>query len=140
MPDRAATRTALADLLRRHVIVAAAVYRYPKLDLLNEAPVVTISDAGSGREPLARAGTRSAFVYDINVFVLQSAAGWTEEQAEDQLAAIEQQIATVVQEYRAAPPAWQKLEYEGRSNPRPLTMPGGVVYLWEIIRVVTHVY
>lgn len=138
--SRTTVRTVLADLLRREVTNAQAVYGYQKARLAGQTPVVCVTSAGSERTRLTMQGSRATFTFDIHVFVLYSDGGsWTEQQAEDMLDAIEQQIAQLVDTY-ARSTNWARLAYAARSDARHPIILEGLTYLHEVIPVEIQVH
>jgi len=134
--NRKLIRTALAEVLGREITHAQAVYAYQKAKIAGQTPVLCVTSAGSAREPITMQGSSLTALLDIHVFVLysDSASGWTEEDAEDRLDDIEQQVATVVDQYRRST-AWSRLAYAERSDARSPIVLEGSTYLHEVIPV-----
>jgi len=78
-------------------------------------PLVVVLSSGSGRERLTYQGDRASFRLLVQTWVRQSAAGWTQAQAEDALDKIEAGIAAVVEENQGTA-NWETLEYDGDSS------------------------
>lgn len=95
---------------------AKAVYNHSKADFDGESPVVRISSESSERPGRTQQGVRSIFRYTIETWVLLSdRAGWTEQDAEDTLDALEHELINwIVDNHNTS--NWSMLTYDGAST------------------------
>ncbi len=137
--SRATVRQALAGLLEAALVgsgkPAQAVYGYQVGDFAGQSPVVVVA---SGPMERTRRGFgpcwHSKATLLVYVFVAYAAAGgWTEEDAEDALDAIEAAIADVVLA-NSSNATWDGLTYEEPTEPDGIAI-GGVEYRREVIRL-----
>lgn len=140
--SRKVLRQALAALLTTEVHGAQAVYAYGKALLKGESPVLAVTSAGSERERLTFQGSRLTATFDVHVFVIHRAPadGWTEENAEDLLDALEQQIASACDKNPTRVNGWGLLRYGGPSDARAPVKIEGVDYLYETIAIEMQEY
>ena len=78
-------------------------------------PLVVVLSRGSERERLTFQGDRATFYMVIQTWVLQSASGWTQAQAEDAIDSIEALIAATLEANRGTA-NWEILAYDGQST------------------------
>ena len=83
--------------------------------LEGETPLVVVLSDGSNRERMTFQGDRATFYFLIQTWVLQSASGWTQAQAEDALDNIEALVAGTLEANQGGS-YWEILAYEGRST------------------------
>lgn len=155
--NRETARDYLATLLNADLVTtrgyAVAVYGYMKSKLGGLSPVVIVASAGSAREQKGM-GTdkhRNRFRYIVKVLVrdADTAAGWTEQAAEDRLDLLEKTIADVVMNNRSqaqnvAVP-WQRLHlesFESGEFSRLVFIPDidGAPYIMEEIPVIAEMH
>lgn len=137
--SRKAARQALGALLSAAATSAQAVYRYQKGDWKGISPIVAITSAGSERQRMTMQGSRAVFSFDVHVFVLYKATGWTEEQAEDALDDIEQQVCTAV-DANPRTAHWASIAYADATQARDTVIIGGATYLHEVIPLQVSVH
>lgn len=75
------------------------------------------------------------FHFEIHVWVVHSAPGWTEQDAENALDDIEGQIAGAIEANGANKPNWISLNWDGRSEANAVRVERGLVLLHEMIPV-----
>jgi hypothetical protein len=136
--SREATRDALATLLSAALVgsgLPCKTVSASKVETLEGAtPLVMVLSRGSERVRLTFQGSRATFRYVIQSWVLQSADGWTQAQAEDAVDSIEALIAGVI-EANQAQTNWETLDHDGQSSIVEAVV-AGVPYYVETIPVV----
>jgi len=117
--SREAARDALVTLLSAALVGTGKPVKTvsgSKVESLEGAtPLVVVLSRGSERERLTFQGDRATFYMVIQTWVLQSASGWTQAQAEDAVDSIEALIAATL-EANQGTANWEILAYEGRST------------------------
>ena len=91
-------------------------------------PLVSVLSAGSLRERLTFQGDSATFSFDVQTWVLQSVAGWTNAQAEDALDRIESIIAGVYEAARGTA-NWEVVEYAGPTTVLEISVAGIPYYM-----------
>lgn len=94
-------------------------------------PLVSVLSGGTLRERMTYMGDMPTFYLEIQVWVLQEAAGWTNAQAEDALDSIEALIAGVIQNNRGGD-VWEALEYQNPSVVHEMEVSGVPCYMERI--------
>jgi len=94
-------------------------------------PLVSVLSAGSFRERVTFLGDMAAFSFEIQTWVLQSVAGWTNAQAEDALDRIESLIAEVYESARGTA-NWEVVEYAGPTTILEIAVAGIPYYMERI--------
>lgn len=105
------------------------------------SPCVRVVGMGAQRPIVPATGRRSRFRFAVQVWVLayDRAGGWTEQDAEDRLDAVEQAIAQWCGDNQLGH-AWTAIEYGGYSAVTAAVIEGGETYLVEDIPLEVHVY
>lgn len=121
-----------------------AVYNGLQSDFGSLAPVVMITDAGIRRKPRELTGTKYRSWVRLLALVwvadADTAAGWTDEMAENQLGAIEQAIADVISANRRTT-NWKWIGYDDAfTEIEALPDEGGHSYLVETIPLLVEVF
>ncbi len=75
------------------------------------------------------------YYFEINVWVVHSAQGWTEQDAENALDALDDEIKTAIEENGGTRAHWVSLNFGGRSNAEGVRDEKGRVYLHEAIPI-----
>jgi len=99
-------------------------------------PLVVVLSKASARDLSFGHGNVAAFAFSVQVWVLQSGAGWTHAQAEDALDCIEARIAQVYEDNLVNRTTWEVLAYDGATEVREVAV-AGVPYYVETIPTVT---
>jgi hypothetical protein len=141
MSERYDAQTHLTTLLETALVGASlpatAVYGYRVYDFQQQSPVVVVSAGGSSYvpNPLTYGGRSLAVNMDIFVFALYSEQGtsYTNDDAEQQLADIEERIATVVRNNQQTV-YWREATYRADTQISTVTL-GGVTYKIEDIQL-----
>lgn len=94
-------------------------------------PLVTVLSGGSERVALSFQGNQATFSFNIQVWVLQSASGWTHAQSEDALDNIESRIAQVFETNRNND-TWEVLEYGSPTTVSEVAVAGVPYYVESI--------
>ena len=133
---RKAARKRLAQLLTPALVgdglPAQAVYDHQIGDFRGQTPVVAVTSGPANHEPNGFGCSKAAFQLIVFAFVAYAAdGGWTEADAEDALDDIEAMIAAVVGG-NSRTDAWDKIGYNGPTNPDAVVI-GGVEYRRELI-------
>jgi len=117
--SREAARDALVTLLSAALVGTGKPVKTvsgSKVESLEgETPLVVVLSRGSERERLTFQGDRATFYMVIQTWVLQSASGWTQAQAEDAIDSIEALIAATL-EANQGTANWEILAYDGQST------------------------
>lgn len=134
--SREVARKAFAGLLDTALVdsgIAQAVYDHQVGDFGGASSVVVVTSGGIMRERQSF-GTcwANAYMLDCYLFVLYSATGWTEADAEDKIDDLEAAFADVVMSGTDA--AWDQMVYEETTSLGVVSI-GGVPYRRELIRV-----
>lgn len=98
-------------------------------------PLVSVLSAGTLRERLTFQGDSATFSLEVQTWVLQSVAGWTNAQAEDALDRIESLIAGVYEAARGTA-VWEIIEYAGTTTVFEMAVAGIPYYLERIPSIV----
>ena len=138
--SRRVVREALAGGLRAACAGAQAVYAYGASDFRSQWPVVRVMSRGSNRPAVTAAGVRSQFVFLVDVWVLykDAEAGWTEEDAENTLDALEREIISWIAANQGGE-TWTSIYYRGASTV-DVALIAGEPWLTEAIQVTAEVY
>ncbi len=135
MSERGDIRTSLAMLFTQGVTSAQAVYKYQKMKLQGESPVLMLMGAGDEPSPFVKSVDTSYFV-ELGVFVLHgdpNDTGYNEDDAEDALDAVKGEINAVLRnEDNRRSLKWEEFRQEGRSTISRMTLEGEA-YLMEIV-------
>lgn len=123
--NRETVRDAFAALLNTALVGSGlpvqAVYNYP-IGKITETPVVCVASSGTARQRAGIGDSRwnSFFVLEVFTFVrdADTAAGWTEQNVEDQLDLIDKSIADVVADNRVSA-NWNNISYSLESSNVP---------------------
>ena len=91
-------------------------------------PLVSVLSAGSLRERVTFLGDMASFSFEVQTWVLQSVAGWTNAQAEDALDRIESIIAGVYEAARGTA-TWEVVEYAGPTTVLEIAVAGIPYYM-----------
>jgi hypothetical protein len=144
MSARQDAKAALAALLDTALVGTGlpveAVYGYKPADFAGQSPVVVVDVAGTMHPPAEGYGAWPAVVnVNLYVFSLYSEQGttYTNEDAEEQLADIEQRISDVVRANRTTT-TWSDVSYRGASVVGTITL-GGNTYKFEEIPLALRV-
>ena len=131
-------RTQFASLLSAALVgtgkPAQVVYSYRKGDLKGQSPVVVVSSLGSSRRSLTFQGLQPMYRLQVDVFVLyeDTAAGWTEADAENALDDIEKIVADVIAANQVVANYWEGITPVDWSERVDVSL-GGVDYIREMI-------
>lgn len=136
--SRRVIREALAAGLATACTDAQAVYAYANSNFKSRWPIVRVMSRGSERPPMTGAGIRSRFVFLVDVWVLFKGEGWTEQQAEDTLDALEQQVIGWLTENQGGE-LWTNIYY-GLPSTVDVVKIAGEPWLTEAIQVIAEVY
>jgi hypothetical protein len=138
--SRRSIREAIAAGLQAACPSAQAVYPYGISDFQSQWPVVRVMSRGSERPPITGAGMRSRFTFLVDVWVLfrDADAGWTEQNAEDALDALEGEIVSWLTGHQGGE-VWTSIYYNGASTVDVVTI-AGEPWLTEAIQVMAEVY
>ncbi len=143
--SRKTARTGLAGLLQAALVgtgkPAQAVYGYQVGDFSGQAPVVVVASGPMERlRDTMGACYRSRFALLVYVFVpyADPASGWTEENAEDAIDAIEAAIADVILANTRYSGYWDKIEYAEPTQLDGVAI-GGVEYRRELMQFTVEV-
>ena len=130
-------RTQFASLLSAALVgtgkPAQVVYSYRKGDLKGQSPVVVVSSLGSSRRSLTFQGLQPMYRLQVDVFVLyeDTAAGWTESDAENALDDIEKIVADVIAANQVVANYWEGITPVDWSERVDVSL-GGVDYIREM--------
>ena len=130
--NRSSIRRHVASLLSENVRSSQNVWPYQKAKLQGTSPIITVTSSGTYRPPLTTRGSSTVIRLTVSIYVLHSAPGWTEEQAEDQLDQLESEIAEVLTKYGGTP-FWNSLRWEAPSMIGMEVQSEGEAYLYETI-------
>lgn len=111
------------------------VYDHKVYSLRGQSPIVVVSASGTDYSAPGVYGLNPAsFAVDVFAFALysDSAAAFTNEDAESQLADIEERIREVHRAHQSAPPYWSRLDYRGETQIGTIVI-GGLTYKIEDI-------
>jgi hypothetical protein len=137
--SRKDSRDALSTLLEAALVgdglPVKTVSAHKEERLEGNSPLVVVLSRGSGRERLTFAGDQATFEFLVQVWVLQKATGWTQEQAEDALDRIESLIADTYETNRRDD-EWEILEYNGKSRVFEASVAGVPYYVESIPTIV----
>jgi hypothetical protein len=138
--NRKNLRQALATALTTALTSVQAVYRYQRGGFEGQTPVVRVMSMGSNRIRLTPLGSAAELYFLIQIWVLytDTAAGWSEEQAEDRLDDIDAQLASWLEGNRKSTD-WQAIDQTGRSFVQIVRFQGRP-YLVEDVPVTVKVY
>lgn len=130
--SRETVRDALKDLLTTALVgVGLPVKTVTKSNvkqLEGLTPLVAVLSGGTMRERLTFQGDKATFYLEVQCWVLQEGAGWTNAQAEDALDTIESLIAGVYEGNRGTD-EWTVLEYDGRTTVMEVTSDGKLYFM-----------
>ena len=137
---RRAIREAIAAGLETTCASAQAVYSYAVSDFKAQWPVIRVMSRGSERPPITGAGMRSRFVFLVDVWVLfrDASAGWTEQDAENALDALELEIISWLTDNQGGE-VWTNIYYTSASTVDVINI-AGEPWLTEAIQVTAEVY
>jgi hypothetical protein len=137
--SRKDSRDALATLLEAALVgdglPVKTVSAHKEERLEGNSPLVVVLSRGTVRERMTFAGDQATFEFLVQVWVLQKATGWTQEQAEDALDRIESLIAETFETNRSGT-EWEILEYGGQSQVFEASVAGVPYYVESIPTVV----
>lgn len=138
--SRRVVREAIAAGLQASCASAKAVYGYAASDFGSQWPVVRVMSRGSNRPAVTAAGVRSQFVFLVDLWVLfkDLAAGWSEEDAENTLDALEQEITSWLTDHQGGT-TWTSIYYS-RPSTVDVVLIAGEAWLTEAIQVTAEVY
>ena len=141
MSERGDIRADLAMLFgTNNVPSAQAVYKYQKMKLQGESPVVMIMGNGDDPVPFVK-GTDNHYYFEVGIFVLHgdpNDAGYNEDDAEDALDNVKSEINEVFRnEDNRRSVRWEEFRQDGRSAITRLPMEGEP-YLMEIVPVLVR--
>jgi hypothetical protein len=135
--SRETVRDALTGLLTTALAsVTQQVYGYRVSDFGTQSPVVMVSSAGSQRyiDEEGQENWHTWFYFNVLVFTVYAASGWTPATAADAQDAIEKAVADCVMDnYSTA--NWLKLEFVGQTIADEVVEEGGEAYVYEVIPV-----
>lgn len=136
--SRRTARDALAALLTTALTgsgnPAQAAYGYPVKDFRGQSPVVILASSSSKRDQETIQARREANLYfDIRIFVRHVDTGWTEQDTENSLDAIEAAIDEVIAANRCTS-NWRWIEYDGQTS-TDIVPVGGKDYRYERIPI-----
>lgn len=98
-------------------------------------PLVAILSGGTLRKRITFQGDKPTFYFEVQVWVSQAQAGWTNAQAEDALDEIESIIAATYDTARNTAD-WSTVDYESRSTVTEAKVSGNLYYLERVPTVV----
>ena len=126
MSERGDIRTTLASLFRGGVPSAQAVYKYQKMKLNGESPVIVLMSSGDDPVPFVK-GHDISYYLELGILVLHgdpNDAGYNEDDAEDALDAVKSEINAVVRnEDNRRSNNWEDFMQDGRSSIKTSTLP-----------------
>jgi hypothetical protein len=113
--------------------LAQKVYDYWTGNIEGQSPVVVVSSSGVERPRMTAKGHRVVVYLQVDVYSVYAMADgtWTEADAEDNLDAIEAEVAAVMSANQVTA-AWDALDYAERTR-RQIVAVGGTSYAWEAI-------
>lgn len=133
--NREVARDALVILLRAALVgvgLPAKTVTGAKVETLQGlTPLVGVLPTGTLRERFTYQGDKPIFSFDVQVWVIQSAAGWTFANSIDALDEIESLIAGVYESERRTA-NWEVIEYAGASSILEIEVAGIPYYLERI--------
>lgn len=133
VPDPEAVKDAVKGSLEPYMtdlIAADDIYTYrPKLDAKSHA--VTIENAGLALTPKTPKTVEVIFRFALSLWVLRVTPEWTEQEAEQQLSALERRFMQWFQETRGNTTDWLSTRIESMSDVVEYVEQGGDVYLLE---------
>lgn len=137
VPSRKTVREDFGAVLTARLTSAQAVHTDQPTDFGGLSPVVVLVSAGSERKQLTFRGQAPRFYLDCYVFVLSvvrngSGNPAVNATADDELDAIEQQLAQTVADVQTGP-SWMAVDYDGRSKTEFVTLIDGSEYKRELI-------
>lgn len=123
----------LAALLPSYAPQVQATYSYLRYTFGSQSPVALVVPAGSRRERLTPQGGTLYHLVDVHLFVLYAsdADGWTEQDAANTLATVEQGVSDMVDRNRRGA-VWKDLRYRGETSIE-VEVIEGLTYLHEIV-------
>lgn len=137
--SRKVVREAIGAGLAAGVTSAQAVYSYAKADFSGQSPVVRVMGSSIERPQLSQQGIRSMMWFTVDVWVLLTdEAGWSEQDAEDTIDAIEHEIVTWVTANQNNG-TWTSLLYDRPTDIQPVVV-AGEAWLIEEITLRAEVY
>lgn len=137
--SRRVVREAIAAGLAANVPSAQAVYGYAKADFAGQSPIVRVMSTSVQRPQLAQQGIRSMMMFTVDVWVLLSnEAGWSEQDAENTLDAVEHEIVNWVTANQNNG-TWTSLLYDRQTDIQPVVV-AGEPWLVEEITLRAEVY
>ena len=135
MSERGDIRTAVASLFSVGVPSAQAVYKYQKMKLNGESPVIVLMSSGDDPVPFIK-GHDTSYYLEVGILVLHGDAndtGYNEDDAEDALDEVKGEINAVVRnEDNRRSNNWEEFMQDGRSSITRLPFEGEP-YLMEIV-------
>lgn len=138
VPDPEVIKQAVKSSLEPYMtdlISADDIYIYrPKLD--GKSHAVTIENAGVFAAPRTAKQLEVTFRFALSLWVLRVAPDWTEQQAEQQLSALERRFLQWFQETHGNTTNWLSTRVESMSDVVEYVETGGDVYLLEEFGVV----
>ncbi len=141
--SRRTARIALADLLETVLVgdglPAQAVYSYRVGDFQGASPVVVVT-SGPAERRRANFGAeyRTIVTLYVYVFVVYSAPGWTEEDAENAIDDIECRLADALLTSTRHEPYWTQITYGAPTRHASVSI-GGVEYRQEVFTLTVEV-
>lgn len=134
--SQSTVRTALVDALTQALMgdgqIVQYVYNGLPSDFGTQVPVVMVTDDGNIRRARDLNGTRYKTIFKEIILIwvadADSSAGWSDTDAEDQIAIIEASIADYIAANRHTD-VWNFIGHGGESLPDTLADEGGKSYL-----------
>lgn len=123
----------VAALIPSYLPDAQVTYSYLRYTLGGQSPVVIVEAAGSRREKLTPLGGTLYHLLDVHLFVLYAldADGWTEQNAYNTLATLEEGVSRMIDTNRRGT-YWKDLHYRAETSIGVDTIEG-LTYLHEIV-------
>lgn len=137
--SRKDVRELLAAMLPAYATQLKATYAYKAADFGGKSPIACVTSDGTTRERVtARDFGAQPFYVTVHFFALYAdATVWTEQDAEDQLDALEAALVDLITANQHSV-CWQAIEYAGRSGPIDLLTIGGVDYRHEAVPLAVY--
>lgn len=133
VPDPEAIKAAIKSSLEPYMtdlITAGDIYTYrPALD--GKSHIVTIENAGLQLTSKTPKQIEVGFRFAVSLWVIRVDTNWSEQQAEQQLSALERRFMQWFHETRGNHAQWLSTRVEGSSDVVEYSEQGGDVYLLE---------
>ena len=138
---RQTVREQLAVAIAPYMTSAQGVYDHQPSNDDDGSPLTMVLSAGADRGRETTGGFGAEFLYEIRNLVkhVDANAGWTEENAEDALDAMELEVATFVDQAGGKSANWDYVRYVEGASLIVKTVFGGKPYLQESIQLAVRV-